>query len=122
MLSNQFVDMELGDGNGATARNYFGEGGADQFTTPFDTHTVRQMRRQRTGPTTSCLRRVSTSILAVGGREVGVGKNFRSLSHGHDARTAPPTTTLQMQKFIGSDPVPDGDIIAIDVIIIIEKL
>jgi hypothetical protein len=116
-MSNQFVDMESGDGDGATARNYFGESGADQFTTPLDARTVGQMRRERTNPTTSRLRRVSTSILAAGGREDGVSENFGSSlqSQGRDARTAPPTSTSQMRKFVRSDHVPDGDMLTIDV-------
>ena len=116
-MSNQFVDMESGDGDGATAQNYFGESGADQFTTPLDARTVGQMRRERTNPTTSRLRRVSTSILAAGGREDGVSENFgsSSQSQGRDARTAPPTSTTQMRKFVRVDPVPDGDMLTIDV-------
>ena len=112
-MSNQFVDMETGDR--VTARNYFGEGGADQFTTPFDTRTVGQMRRQRTGPTTSRLRRVSSSILAAGGREDGVGETFGGPAQGRDAQTAPPKSTSQMRKFVRAEPVPDGDMLTIDV-------
>ena len=120
-MSNQFVDAESGEGplDGPNARGFVGGGGGDQFTTPLDTRTVGQIRRQRTGPTTARLRHVSTSILAAGGREDGASYNFGGSFlpqlQGRDARTAPPIATSQMRNFVRTDPVPDGDMLAIDV-------
>ena len=104
-MSNPFVDTESGGGarDGTAARDYFenDEGGGLQFTMPFDMHTVGQIRRQRTGTTTACLCHVSTSLLAAGGRDDSITDEpfgGTSLAHhqGHNARSAPPTTTLQI--------------------------
>lgn len=117
-MSNQFVDSEAGEGTqgGAKASEFFGGGGGDRFTTPLDTRTVGQIRRQRTGPTTARLRRVSSSILAAGGKDDGGVDSFGGTrSRGRDASSAPPTDTSQFRKFVRVDPVPDGDMLAIDV-------
>ena len=103
MMSNPFVDTESGSGaqDGTATRYYFenDEGGGLQFTTPFDMHTVGQIRHQRTGTTTARHHRVSTSILAASGRYDSIIDGpfgGTSLVHHQDrnVRSALPTTTL----------------------------
>ena len=124
MMSNPFVDAESGGGarDGTATRDFYGndEYGGLQFTAPFDTCTVGQIRHQRTGTMMAHLRCVSTSLLAAGSRKDSIiDEPFggTSLVHhqGRNARSAPPTTTLQIWKFVHAEPVPDGDMLLIDV-------
>ena len=102
-MLNPFVDTESGGGaqDGTAARYYFenNEGCGLQFTTPFDMRTVGQIWLQRTGTTTARHRRVSTGILAAGGRDGSIIDGpfgGTSLAHhqGRNARSALHTTTL----------------------------
>jgi hypothetical protein len=122
-MPNPFVDMEEGQGTpgGGIIRDYFG-GRTPQPTTPADPRTVSQIRRQRGGPTTARLCRVSTSILAAGGRDddVVLDGDFgappaSAPMGGRDAASAPPTSTAPMRKFVREAAVDDGDMLTIDV-------
>ena len=122
-MSNQFIDTESGNHDGGTAARDTFEGsgyGGLQFTTPYDTCTVCQIQHQRTGTMTAPLRGVSTSLLATGGRKDVIGDEpsggTSSRYHqGHDTRNAPPTTMEQMRMFVQAKPIPDGDMLLIDV-------
>jgi hypothetical protein len=114
-MPNPFVDDVETGGRRTGASDYFSgttpqrSGRSPQKqTTPFTVSQVRQAR-QSAGPTTARLRRVSTSILAAGGRDDSSDVRFGAT--GRDAGHAPPKTTAQMRKFVREIPVDDADIL-----------
>ena len=102
-----------------TTNNFF------EFQTPSGPRTVRQARQQRQmlGSTTARLRRVSTQFLTSGGQEEGFdggesgqfGRGGQSQGGGRNARSAPPISLGQLQKFVRDEAVPDSDMLNIDV-------
>lgn len=120
-MPSGFVDVESGDG--APQDNQFGgKTPLSKFSSPpQDTRTVRQVRGGA-NPATNAFRRVSSSVLKAGGREAGEGNDvfgtpaprsaFRS---GRDVRFAPPTSTVQLKKFVHVDAVDDADMLDVDV-------
>lgn len=60
---------------------------------------------------------VSASLLAAGGHEDNViDKPFDGTSYqGRNARSALPTTSLQMRTFFHAESIPDGDMLLINV-------
>ena len=120
-MPSGFVDVESGDG--APQGNQFGgKTPLSKFSSqPQDTRTVRQVRGGA-NPATNAFRRVSSSVLKAGGREAGEGNDvfgtpaprsaFRS---GRDVRFAPPTSTVQLKKFVRMEAVDDADMLDVDV-------
>lgn len=123
-MPNPFRDdidvMETGDTTPA-CNHFGGQTPARTYpTTPFNPCTVSQVRQERRGSTTAHFRRVSTSILAAGGRDDGavadqLGAAASAPRGGRDASAAPPMSTSQMRKFDCDVLADDADMLTIDV-------
>jgi hypothetical protein len=127
-MSDPFGDAESGFGAPPTRApptpwqadldNDFGD---ETWRTPADSRTVRQIRQQRAREsTTARLRRVSTALLSGGGRDDADADGFgeeggRATGAGRRATEAPPTNTSQFRKFVRETPVPDSDMLGVDV-------
>ena len=69
---------------------------------------------------TTYLHHVSQSLLAAGDHEDNIidkPVGGTSLAHYHacNARSTPPTTTAQMRKFVHAEPIPDVNMLSINV-------
>ena len=88
--------------------------------TPFNMHTVGRIWHQRTQAMMARLYCVSTSLLAAGGCDNSVidepfGGTYLAQYQDRNTRSALPPITTQMRKFVHAGPIPDGDMLLINV-------